>query len=122
MLRTTLTAVALVASFGTSVLAADARKPEYGTWGQDLAAIDKTVKPGDDFFLYVNGTWVKNEPIPADRTFTGIDLTIDNTLKPRLRGLVEDAAKTKAAAGSVPQKIGDLYASYMMRPGSRRRG
>ena len=122
MLRTTLTAVALVASFGTSALAADARKPEYGTWGQDLAAIDKTVKPGDDFFLYTNGTWVKNEPIPADRTFTGIDLTIDNTLKPRLRGLVEDAAKTKAAAGSVQQKIGDLYASYMDEAGIEAKG
>ena len=122
MLRTTLTAVALVASFGTSALAADARKPEYGTWGQDLAAIDKTVKPGDDFFLYTNGTWVKNEPIPADRTFTGIDLTIDNTLKPRLRGLVEDAAKTKAVAGSVQQKIGDLYASYMDEAGIEAKG
>lgn len=122
MRRTTLTAVALIASFGTAALAADAKKPAYGTWGQDLTSIDRSVKPGDDFFLYVVGTWAKNEPIPADRTFTGIDLTIDNTLKPRLRALVEEAAKTKAAAGSVQQKIGDLYASYMDEAGVEAKG
>ena len=87
MRKTTLMAVAAVAVLATAALAAD--KPEYGTWGQDMTSFDKAVKPGDDFFKYVVGTWLKNEPIPADRTFTGIDLTIDNTLKPRLKGLVE---------------------------------
>jgi putative endopeptidase len=122
MRKTMLTAAAMVLSLGATALAADARKPEYGTWGQDTAAIDPSVKPGDDFFGYVNGKWLKTEQIPADRTFTGIDLTIDNTLKPRLRALVEEAAKTKAAAGSVQQKIGDFYASYMDEAGIEAKG
>jgi len=113
MRKTTLTAVTFVVSFGVAALAADAGKPEYGTWGQDMASIDASVKPGDDFFRYVVGNWLKTEQIPADRTFTGIDLTIDNTLKPRLRAIVEEAAKAKAAPGSVAQKIGDFYGSFM---------
>ena len=36
--------------------------------GIDLAAMDKSVKPGDDFFLYANGSWFKNTEIPADRS------------------------------------------------------
>src|SRR5262249_5882289 len=76
----------------------------------------------DDFFAYVNGKWLKSEQIPADRTFTGIDLTIDNTIKPRLKGLVEEAAAAKAAPGSIQQKIGDFYASYMDEAGAEAKG
>lgn len=113
-MRKSLLAASVAAISLSFVVQADAdTKPVYGTWGFDATAMDKSVKPGDDFFAYTVGTWLKNEPIPADRTFTGIDLTIDNTLKPRLRALVEEAAKTKSAVGSAQQKIGDLYASYM---------
>lgn len=38
-----------------------------GTWGIDTAGMDRSVKPGDDFFGFVNGTWAKTTPIPADR-------------------------------------------------------
>ena len=107
-----LTAACLV-SIATLALAADGGKPVYGTWGLDMATMDPQVKPGEDFFRYVVGTWLKNEPIPADRTYTGVDLTIDNELKPRLRGIVDTAANAHAAPGTVQQKIGDFYASFM---------
>ena len=46
--------------------AADAPKPRYGTWGVDYATMDRTVKPGDDFFAYAEGTWLKTAPIAPD--------------------------------------------------------
>ena len=44
---------------------AQAGHTQYGTWGVDLAAMDKSVKPGDDFFLYVNGNWLQDRGHPA---------------------------------------------------------
>jgi putative endopeptidase len=64
--------------------------PEYGAWGLDTTSMDRSVRPGDNFYRYVVGKWLKSEPIPEDRSFTGIDLRIDNKLKPRLRAIVED--------------------------------
>ena len=43
--------------------AISASKPVYGAWGVDTADMDRSVKPGDDFFGYVEGTWLKNHPI-----------------------------------------------------------
>jgi putative endopeptidase len=74
-----LTLVLLTATLlTTAALAADTNKPFYGTWGVDLTSIDKSVKPGDDFFLYANGSWLKTAVIPADRQGTGSfqDLTV----------------------------------------------
>ena len=45
-----------------------ANKPLYGSWGFDMAGEDTSVKPGDDFFAFANGTWLKNTPIPADKS------------------------------------------------------
>jgi len=45
--------------------------PAIGKWGVDLGAMDTSVKPGDDFFMYVNGNWLKTAQIPADRASTG---------------------------------------------------
>ena len=55
----------------TPALAAPANKPQIGAWGVDLAGRDLSVKPGDDFFNYANGTWLANTQIPADRTRWG---------------------------------------------------
>lgn len=93
---------------------AAAPKSAWGTWGFDLTTRDTAVKPGDDFFRYAVGGWLKAAEIPADRTFTGVDLMIDERyLKPRLRAIVEDPAGTKAAKGTPAQQVSDFYASYM---------
>ena len=113
MRKMILTGTALMVTFAAAAHASADGKPTYGSWGLDMTNIDAAVKPGDDFFRYVVGTWLRTESIPADRTFTGVDLTIDNTLKPRLRGIVETAAAAKAAPGSARQKIGDFYGSFM---------
>src|SRR5471030_590174 len=46
-------------------------KPQYGSFGLDLSAMDRSVKPGDDFFQYVNGGWLKTAVIPPDRSSAG---------------------------------------------------
>src|SRR5689334_24878361 len=61
-----------------------APKTEYGTWGLDLAARDTSVKPGDNFFMYANGTWYKNAGIPADRSSTGSFQTLRITSERRM--------------------------------------
>jgi putative endopeptidase len=75
--------------------------------------IDSTVKPGEDFFEYANGGWLKKNPIPGEQSSWGIaNLVIEENLK-RLREISEKAAKTGGAKGSNDQKIGDFWSMAM---------
>ncbi|HEX9144126.1 MAG TPA: hypothetical protein VGA09_07625, partial [Candidatus Binatia bacterium] len=62
--------------------------------GVDLAGMDHAVKPGDDFFAFANGTWVKSTEIPADRSSYGPDAMLEEEATLRTRKLLEDAAKS----------------------------
>lgn len=75
--------------------------------------MDSTVKPGTDIFLYANGGWIKNNPIPDDQSSWGIaNLVIEENMK-RLREIAEGAAKSSAAKGTPEQKIGDFWTMAM---------
>lgn len=74
------------------------------------AALDTTVAPGDDFFSYANGTWIKNHPIPASESNSGIGIEVQKEIYNRLRETSVEAAKASAAPGSNQQKIGDFWA------------
>ena len=75
--------------------------------------MDKSVSPSQDFFLYANGGWIKNNPIPAAYGSWGIgNLVIEENLK-RLREISEKAATANAAKGSSEQKIGNFWAAAM---------
>ena len=75
--------------------------------------MDTTVRPSQDFFLYANGGWIKNNPIPAAYGSWGIgNLVIEENLK-RLREISEKAATSNATKGSSEQKIGDFWATAM---------
>lgn len=74
---------------------------------------DTTVKPGDDFFSYANGGWLKRNPIPAAYSGWGIGNIVQEDIRTRLRKINEDALKSNAAKGSNMQKIGDFYYSGM---------
>ena len=65
-----LTGMACAACVSVAALAATGHT-QYGTWGVDLSAMDKSVNPGDNFFNYVNGNWFKTAVIPPDRASTG---------------------------------------------------
>ncbi|WP_029282198.1 M13 family metallopeptidase [Pedobacter sp. R20-19] len=79
----------------------------------DTAGMDSTVKPGDNFFLYANGKWMKNAKIPQTETGWGSFYTLYNDNLKNLRTILENAAKSNVAKGSNEQKVGDFYASGM---------
>ena len=85
----------------------------------DPANLDTSVKPGDDFFHYANGTWLKDNPIPADQTRWGSFNALEERNKAVLHAILDqcaaDAKKGGDAAkpGSNVQKVGDFYASGM---------
>jgi putative endopeptidase len=81
--------------------------------GIDLAGMDKSVAPGDDFNGYTNGGWIKATPIPADKSGYGIDAILVDETRKRTLELIEDAEKNTATATADAQKVGDFYASYM---------
>jgi len=77
----------------------------------DKATLDSKINPCQDFFGYVNGIPIKKTPIPADRTSWGTFEQLDERSQAQQRTLVETAMNSKAAPGSVEQKVGDFYAS-----------
>ena len=84
-----------------------------GPDGIDLAGMDLSVKPGDNFFLYTNGTWMKDTPIPPDRGSIGAGAQVADLTDTRVVELIQSAAKANAPAGSPKRMIGDYYASFM---------
>jgi putative endopeptidase len=81
--------------------------------GIDLAGIDKSVAPGDDFNAYTNGGWIKSTPIPADKSSYGLDAILVDETRKRTLSLIEDAAKSGKPASEDSRKIGDFYGSFM---------
>src|SRR5215217_3427786 len=80
----------------------------------DPANMDLSVKPGNDFYQYASGTWIKNNPVPAKETRWGSFNVLRDFNINAVKGLVEEAAADKsAAAGSVKKRVGDFYASAM---------
>ncbi len=89
------------------------KKPTLGTFGIALDNMDKSVKPGDNFFQYVNGTWLKNTEIPADKSNYGSFNILGDLSTERTKGIIEQSAAKQAASGTDEQKIGDYYAAFM---------
>src|SRR3989344_4533498 len=76
----------------------------------DIKNIDNTVKPVDDFYQFVNGNWLKNNPIPASESRWGSFNELMEKNLAKLRAILNDAANDKSAKpGSNKQKIGDFY-------------
>ena len=78
----------------------------------DPANMDLSVKPGDNFYLYANGTWIKNTPIPASKTRWGSFDKLAEESSEALKGLLEDAANAPGK-NELMKRVGDLYASAM---------
>ncbi|HTD28392.1 MAG TPA: M13 family metallopeptidase N-terminal domain-containing protein, partial [Xanthomonadaceae bacterium] len=106
-------AVALLAGAAHATDTASA-KPQYGSWGFDMAGVDKATHPGDDFFRYANGTWIDKTEIPSDKPAYSLRLAMTDTVEQRLHDMLEDAA---AHPGNDPStiaaKAGAFYRSFM---------
>src|SRR6185369_6186044 len=92
-------AIAVLVLFTNIAVAADnaanTAAKRYGAWGVDLSGMDPSVKPGDDFFRYVNGHWLANTQIPADRTSFGSGAILGELSQARVRAIVEGWAADK---------------------------
>src|SRR6185503_12666470 len=100
----------------------EAPKPAIGTFGVDVTQMDTSVKPGDDFYRYVNGKWLDTATIPADKSFNGTINAVIEKNEANLHAIVDELAAAKNAPGSVDQKVADLYASWMDEAGIEARG
>ena len=101
---------------------ATAQNSAHTTHGIAISHMDRSVKPGDNFYQYANGTWIKNTELPADRALIGVFSALDNIANKRTSDLINEAAKANAPAGSPTRKIADLYNSYMDEAGIESRG
>ncbi len=107
-------ALLFVAACGqTADEAAPAAEAKPLVSGIDLDGMDTSVRPGDDFFAYVNGTWVANTEMPADKSRYGtFDLLRDESQE-NVKAIIEASASGDFAKGTDEQKVGDLYRSFM---------
>lgn len=81
--------------------------------GIDVAGMDRSVKPGDDFFAYANGTWLEKTEIPADRSSYGAGSILAEQTDRRVAELIQGAAKGSNPGGSDRRMIGDYYSTFM---------
>ena len=91
-------------------------QPRLGSFGIALENIDMSVKPGDDFFRYVNGNWLKTTEIPADRSRYGGFSILRDLSDEQVKAIIEMAAQassTNSPDGSDSQKIGHFYTAFM---------
>lgn len=104
----------LPAMAGAVLLLASCKNNSVSKEYFDTAGMDTTIQPGDNFFMYANGTWVKNSVIPDDQSGWGSFYTLyDENLK-KLRTILDEvSSKTDHKSGSLEQKVGDFYASGM---------
>jgi putative endopeptidase len=114
-------AMAVVAALAlpAAVIAADEKPsttdaPRFGTWGIDLEGMDRSVKPGDDFFQYVNGKWAASTTIPADRTSYGAFAVLSDLSEARVRAIVDRwSAEKNLKAGSDEAKVATVYRTFL---------
>ena len=103
-----------VGTLAAASLGQNGARPAFGTWGVDLFGMDVSVRPGDDFFRYVNGTWYDGAVIPADRTRTGVFDDLSILSEKRLGDIVAALeAKPYNQLTGEEKQLRDLYDAFM---------
>ena len=110
----------ILATLFAPAFAQESAQPQ--THGIAVANMDRSVKPGDDFYQYANGDWIKRTEIPPDRGGIGVFTALAELSSKRTADLIDEAAKGSAPAGSGVRKVADLYNSYMDEAGIETKG
>jgi putative endopeptidase len=103
---------ALVGSVTLTGAAIAADAPQLGPWGFDLTAMDRTVRPGEDFNRYASGAWLDRTSIPADKSIYSLRIMQSDLISSRLRELL-DQGRSQADPASIDAKAGAFYAAFM---------
>ena len=90
--------------------------------GIDLSYVDDNARPQDDLFGHVNGRWLAEYDIPADRATDGAFRQLFDRAEEQVRDLIIETSRNGAAAGTDEQRVGDLYASFLDDEAVERRG
>lgn len=104
--------ITMVAALAVAALAADAQAPaaaQGAVHGVNKAGMDMSVRPGDDFYQYAGGGWLKANPMKPEYSSYGVFNDLAETNRKQIRELFENLSKEKHAFGSVGQKVADLY-------------
>ncbi len=105
---------ALIVIFYFAVSLAAASPIDQNASPQDgMQDVDRSVRPGDDFYRYANGGWLKKATIPAGQSSFDTRAILTEKTSQRVRNLIQDAAAAQSVRGSIAQKVGDYYASFM---------
>jgi putative endopeptidase len=121
MLLGTAAALALAPSAALSQTAAGAKPAAqaevpamvFPGWGFNMGDLDTSVKPGDNFFAYVDGKWEANETIPPQYPYSGVALNLRLGAERDVRAIVEEMAAGTYPAGSLEQRIGEAYRTFI---------
>ena len=105
-----------------ALLPLSAQNPVQESHGIAVSNMDRSVKPGDDFYSYANGDWVKRTEIPPDRARIGVFTALDSLSSKRTADLIAEIIKSDPSPNSVQRKIADLYNSYMDEAGIEGKG
>ncbi|HMO67534.1 MAG TPA: M13 family metallopeptidase [Novosphingobium sp.] len=119
-----LRALAAVSLFALALAATPARAEDpppapapaaaqWGSFGIDTSAIDRAVRPGDDFNRFVNGAWIARTEIPADRARIGSFDQLDDEAKTQLKAILDELAATRHKPGSAEARIADAWRAFM---------
>ena len=114
--------VAVLAAISPAMAQTAPKTPRYGTIGLDLTSQKSSVKPGDDFWTYVNGGWADRVQIAPDRASAGFGVMLTVEAEQNVRDILDDMAKNPAKYGASGKQIGDFYASWMDEAGIEARG
>jgi putative endopeptidase len=84
--------------------------------------MDRSVRPGDDFYRFANGGWLKTVAAPAGQPSYGTSAMLMEKTSQRVHNLIRESASAEAPRGSVTQKVGDYYAAFMDEEGIKAKG
>lgn len=103
----------LLALFAFALALSAAPADQNTSAGDSKQDMDRSIKAGDDFYHYANGGWLKTATIPAGQTSYDTRAILVAKTSQRVRDLIQEASAAHSPKGSILQKVGDYYASFM---------
>ncbi|HET9399046.1 MAG TPA: M13 family metallopeptidase N-terminal domain-containing protein, partial [Sphingomicrobium sp.] len=105
--------VALLILAGSALAQSVQSKPAWGSFGIDTASADRSVRPGDDFWSYVNGTWARTVEIPADRGALSQVQRLNDLAASQVRAIIEEMQARRSSLSGDEVRVVDYYSALI---------